>query len=676
MPDETTNRHSHTRLWIGLGIGVVLLSIVVSLAWYLRSPGFEDLVRGKVIAALEDISGGRVELRSFHWNLAKLEFEADDLTVHGHEAADQLPYAHADRAVIRLRIISVLQARVHLKYVGFERPVIHLVVYPDGTTNAPEPKVKPGSAKPVQQLFDLAISRADLHNGMLLLNDRELPLDFTADDVDAEMAYDRRDRHYDGTVRVGKIDVKYRDFRDVPAQAEMEFALLRDTAEIKSLKLTSQKSSLEAQGKVSHFDSPRAEFTYSTTLDMGQLGAIVRTYELRAGTLTASGSGNYSEIAHTSRGKLAIRGLDYLQEGVVLRNASVSADYALDNNRLALTRIAGRLLGGAINGDATVDNLLASSSGARAAQRPGKVSSKEGKSKLGSGESLAATEQISGPGPQHGTARLRVSAVSLAELTRTISTRSLPLESLKPAGSVAGTVGLAWTGSLSAAQGELALDIVAPSQPADGELPVSGSLRSHYYLRPQVMDIATLDLKTPHADLSAAGTVGTTSESLKVNFAATSLKEFEPFVLALGYAPSPVELEGEATFTGTVSGRLSDSQVAGHVQASNFTYVYTAPAKAAAHPVHPPSKRGFSLHPASAPTSEPVSPLAPARRIHIDQFKADVQYSLSKVAVHNAVIQEGSGRSQCGLDSRTGERKLYRRLAFPASACRAQCRCD
>ncbi len=322
----------------------------------------------------------------------------------------------------------------------------------------------------------------------------------------------------------------------------------------------------------------------------------------------------------------------------------MSADYALDNNRLALTRIAGRLLGGAINGDATVDNLLASSSGARAAQRPGKVSSKEGKSKLGSGESLAATEQISGPGPQHGTARLRVSAVSLAELTRTISTRSLPLESLKPAGSVAGTVGLAWMGSLSAAQGELALDIVAPSQPADGELPVSGSLRSHYYLRPQVMDIATLDLKTPHADLSAAGTVGTTSESLKVNFAATSLKEFEPFVLALGYAPSPVELEGEATFTGTVSGRLSDSQVAGHVQASNFTYVYTAPAKAAAHPVHPPSKRGFSLHPASAPTSEPVSPLAPARRIHIDQFKADVQYSLSKVAVHNAVIQEGSGR--------------------------------
>ena len=66
------------------------------------------------------------------------------------------------------------------------------------------------------------------------------------------------------------------------------------------------------------------------------------------------------------------------------------------------------------------------------------------------------------------------------------------------------------------------------------------------------------------------------SEDLKVDFTATSLKELEPFVIALGYAPSPIELAGEANFKGTVSGRLADSQIAGHVQASNFTYIYNA----------------------------------------------------------------------------------------------------
>ena len=172
MPEESKTRRSHTRLWIGAGICALLLAAVVAIVWYLGSPAFERLVRRKVVAALENATGGRVELQAFHWNLSKLEFEANDLTVHGREGPDQLPYAHADRAVLRLRIISVLRTQAHLKYVGLERPVIHLIVYPDGTTNAPEPKVKHGNANPVQHLFDLAITRADLHNGTLLLNDR------------------------------------------------------------------------------------------------------------------------------------------------------------------------------------------------------------------------------------------------------------------------------------------------------------------------------------------------------------------------------------------------------------------------------------------------------------------------------------------------------------------------
>src|SRR5271157_2580175 len=272
MPEKTTTRRSHTRLWIGAATGVVLLAIVFAIVWYLRSPRFEDVVRRRVIATLEDATGGRVDLRSFRWNLAKLEFEADDLTIHGREAPDQLPYAHADRTHVGLHIVSILETRIHLEYVGLDRPVVHLIVYPDGTTNAPEPKVKQNNTKPVQRLFDMAIGRADLRNGMLLLNDHELPLDFSADDIESSMTYDRGDHRYDGILRVGKIDAKYQDLRDVPAAAEVEFSLWHDTAHIKSLKLTSQKSSLEAQAKLTNFDNPRVEYTYSTMLDIGQLG--------------------------------------------------------------------------------------------------------------------------------------------------------------------------------------------------------------------------------------------------------------------------------------------------------------------------------------------------------------------------------------------------------------------
>lgn len=646
MPDQTKTRRPHTRLWIEAAIGVVLLAIVVALAWYLRSPRFEDFVRRKVIVAIEDATGGQVDLGAFQGNLGKLEFEVRGLTIHGREGPDQLPYVHADRAHVRLHIVSFLQTRVHLEYVGLDRPLIHIIVYPDGTTNAPEPKVKRGNVKPVQQLFDLAIGRMDLRNGMLLLNDRELPLDFSADDVGASMTYDRGDHRYDGTLHLGKIDARYQDFRDVAARLDAEFSLLHDTVQFKWLKLTSEGSALEARGKLTNFDHPRVEVTYNATVDIGQLGAITRDYQLRGGTLMASGSGKYSQTSHSSLGKLSIRGLDYLQEGVVLRNANASAEFSLDNDRLSLTHIAGRLLGGEITGEAIIDNLMASNSTVALLPPPAKGSSRARAPTTGKTakvESLdTTTAQLRGPGPQQGTARLQVRGVSLAELAHAVSTRSLPIDALRPAGSVSGTVSLAWTRSLADAQGELALEVVPRLQPGNGELPLSGSLHSHYRLRPQVMDIASLNLMTPHTQLTASGTLGATAEDLKVIFAATSLKELEPFVVALGYGPSPVELEGEARFSGTINGKLRDSQVAGRVEASNFTYTYTPLQEAPQPQAHLRSKRASFFHAASpAPPAAP-QPLLQPRRIHIDQFSADVQYAPSKVALHNAIIQERS----------------------------------
>src|ERR1017187_8519310 len=182
MTEETQIRRSHTRLWIEAAIGVVVLAALIVLVWYVRSPRFADLVRRKTIATLEDVTGGRVELHAFRWNLSKLEVEADDLTIHGLEGPDQQPYAHADRVHVRLHIVSFVEKRISLKLLSLDHPVVHLIIYPDGTTNAAEPKQR-GNATPVQQLFDLAIARLDVNRGLLLVNDQVLPLDFAADDL-------------------------------------------------------------------------------------------------------------------------------------------------------------------------------------------------------------------------------------------------------------------------------------------------------------------------------------------------------------------------------------------------------------------------------------------------------------------------------------------------------------
>jgi translocation and assembly module TamB len=645
MTAETQIRRSHTRLWIEAAIGVVVLAAIIILTWYVRSPRFANLVRRKMIATLEESTGGRVELHAFRWNLSQLKFEVDDLTVHGLEAPDQQPYAHADRIHVRLHIISFVGKRISLKELSLERPVVHLIVNPNGTTNAPEPKLR-SNATPVQQLFDLAIARLDLHNGLLLVNDRSLPLDFAADDVTAAMTYDRGDHRYDAAVQAGKMDAKYQDLRDVAARGEVAFSLWSNRLQIKSLNLTSENSSLQATGELTHFDNAKLDFKYSGALDVGQLGSVTRVYELRGGRVTLEGAGTYSTAADVAtRGYAAARGVTYLDNGVEVRDAGVSADFSLARDNLALTRIAGRMLGGGVTGDAEVRNLL---SGSTRGMKPSmeqtteraKPGAKPGAKKRPN-RRKSTFPPIAGPDLQQGTAHLRVTGLSLTELARMFSTKAVPYEKLNPVGSVGGTVNLAWTQSVADASADLALDVTPPAQPLGNQLPVTATVRARYNPRAQVMDFSLLTMTTPHSHWNATGTLGSTSAALHVAMNTTSLGEFQPLLAALGSAPPPLELQGAASFNGTVSGRLKDPQIAGQVQASDFTYIYTPTLPVAASASQAPAKKKSFFHFASTPPPPP-HPTAQPRRIHIDQFSGDVQYSSTGVALHHSIIQEGS----------------------------------
>ncbi len=643
MAEESQIRSSHTRLWIEATIGVVLLAATIVLVWYLRSPHFADLVRRKTIASLEDATGGQVELHAFRWNVSKLEFEAEDLTIHGLEGPDQQPYAHVDRIHVRLHVVSFVEKRINLKDLSLDHPVVHLIVNPDGTTNAPEPRVR-SNATPVQQLFDLAIARFDLRNGLLLVNDQALPLDFAADDVTAVMTYDRHGSRYDGTVQAGKMDAKYQDFRDVAAQGEVAFSLWSNRLQIKPLKLTSEKSSLEATGTLANFDNPKLDFQYRSVLDIGQLGSVIRSYQLRGGTVNLNGSGTYSPAANlATRGHAAARGVTYLDGGVAVRDTSVDANFSLAQGNLSLTRIAARLLGGGVTGDAEMRNLLSGST--NAAPPPIEQAAQAGKfgAKQRANMRKSTLPVISGPDPQQGTAHLRVTGLSLTDLARMFSTRAVPYEKLNPVGSVAGTVNLTWTRSVADASADLALDVAPPAQPSGNQVPVTATLRARYNPRAQVMDFSALTLATPHSHLSAVGTLGSTSAALQLMLTTTSLTEFQPLLTAMGSPPPPVELAGVASFDGRLSGRLKDPQIAGHVQASDFTYIYTPTTRSSAPSlINPPTKKKSLFHFTSVVQPPPPQPTAQARRIHVDQFSGDVQYSSTGVAVHHGIVQEGS----------------------------------
>src|ERR1700679_891218 len=155
-------------IWGVGGVLVLLLALVVGgLMFYASTPHFANIVRLKVITVLQDATGGRVELQSLRWNLRHLSVEVDGLTIHGLEGPGELPYAHVDRLYARAKILSFVDAKLGLDFLEVDRPSVHLIIYPDGSTNQPTPKAKENTSGPaLRTIFELQANRVEVHDGM------------------------------------------------------------------------------------------------------------------------------------------------------------------------------------------------------------------------------------------------------------------------------------------------------------------------------------------------------------------------------------------------------------------------------------------------------------------------------------------------------------------------------
>jgi translocation and assembly module TamB len=579
--DATDTRKSKRarRLLIGLlGAVLFLLACGVALSWYVQSEAFDRLVKQKVIASIQDATGGRVELQSLRWNLRHLDFEATGLTVHGLEPETSAPLAQVDKLQVRARLISLFsRKKLDLTYLGVDRPQIHLIVSPDGKTNVPEPKVK-SEADPVQQLFDLAISRAEFRDGLLAVNDQQRPFDFSASDLNATTTFDQRDRRYDGSLRIGKINAKYQDLRDVALAAETDFSVWQNRAQIKSLNLQSQGSSAQFNGTIENFNNPEIRFAYTGKIDLPQAAAIVRQNGIRRGFATIAGSGTYSADKYSVSGNFSARDVDYASGGSELRNATLAAEFQAANGGFRLSKIVSHAFGGEMSGQA----------------------------------------QLGGAATGAGEIQMKLSGLSLAELAALLQSRDLPLNKLHLGSTVSGDVNLRWKGSLSRGNAEFNLDFHSFAQPAPEQLPVSGTMRGSYELSTGALELRAFQLSTSATHVEASGRIGR-SAALNVSLATTNIEELNSVLNALGKAPLPVQLDGQASFKGTITGGVRAPEIAGHLQAASVTYQCSAPQQQAA--------------------SQPA-----CRRIHVDSFSGDIVYSPSNVGLHHATLTSSGAR--------------------------------
>lgn len=563
-------------------------SLVAGIAalWYITTDSFQAYVRSRMVKEVERITGGRAEIGSFHVVPFHMQVEVRNITVHGKEAASDVPLAHADSLLAQVKVISLLRTEFGFNTVVLDHPIVHIVIGPDGaTTNIVGFKVQtpvPVNSR-VEQLFALSIDHLTVRNGELLWGDQKFPLDFSVRGTNLQMDYSFLRGRYDSHLSIAKVDTSFEDFRPFAWTASADFSLGGSFIDIQSFSWTSGRSSLKSSGRVSDFQNPHLVGNYEAQIDLEEAAAIARRHDIRQGVAQLKGNGECSLDDFTTGGAVVLKDLGWQDEQFVLKNVGASADYSVNDQQLKLSKLQGRLLGGFFTGDAQVDHWLRSIPLPQAAKGKREEVAVISAAKPSPRKSEKEKKQ---PGVQSGVVRLRLRDVSVAEMASALDVRAHPLGRFRPVGLTGGTVDASWKGSPASADLAFALSVTPPSKVAVHELPMTAQLQGKYHGVSDSLELEQFNLTTPASKVQASGTLATPS-TLRVSVSTSNLEEWRPLVTVLGGPTNlPFRVDGNASFNGVVGGTFSAPTVAGTLVAEDFEFTVPATSRTPEKPVH------------------------------------------------------------------------------------------
>lgn len=631
-------RVAHIIAWVFGGVALALIILIGLFAWYSTTNDFNRRVGNQVISVLENATGGRVELKRITFNAWHLAIEADGLVIHGLEGPGEAPYLSADKIQVRVKIFSFfshavsggLVSHIGLNYLRIEHPQIHLIVDKNGRTNQPVPKHPSTSKKPVlDTLLDLKATKVELVNGVFLLNDRPIPFDLAARDLNAEVHYIRLSDHYGATVDLNDLTTKLGKEPEANSSIHVEAEVGRDMAELKNLVLhTGNASSITATASLHDFAHPEWQAAVKGSLELRQVALLSGVDGLKAGSVdldvkghscavtpaTAQKRPRFWQRLHLGRNKKSsvkvlppdpecvkgylvvgsakIHKAGYRDQYVRLHDVDGSAQLHITPTELLLTALTGYLPGGgSASGSLRISNWLGEvPSNAPAVSPTTKAAVKTANT---TAKSLGAKPPVDG--------KTMVPTVQKAHAYLIATLNRIPLRTIMDVvapehygdlgfdTAVSGPMTMEWGGPAKDIADSVVADATLKFAPtgvrrkgAAANIPVRGEAKAHYSGTNETVQIQHIVLQTPQSNVEASGILGVNTgdplTNLRVDLTVRDLGEYNQLLTTLGLqgngkkgaAAIPVVLHGALQFNGTARGAVRDLDVKGHLTAENI----------------------------------------------------------------------------------------------------------
>ena len=547
-------------LWtIAAGVAGALLIAAAAAILVVRSPWFNDEVRARIVEAVETATGGRTEIRAFHFDWERLRAEGTGFTVHGTEPAGSPPLFQADSVVVGLRIISLLKRDADIRYLEVNGPRIYLIVDAEGRTNVPQPKIaRKNPQPPVDTILKLAIGRFTVQSGIFEIASRgKTPFEARGRNLKANLLYDATGPRYSADISIEPLDVVAASYMPLPLQVTLSADIERNRIAIRSARIASGNSRIAVSGAMEDFNSPHGSFRYDARVAVTEATKVLRIPELHNGTVQVAGAAVWkggSDISIT--GNVHGYGLDYSDSTVRLRGfradgALTAGAHGVDLNRLQLSGahitdlgqelLDARIANVALRGrDLTLREVTVAVAGG----------SFQGEAQVRNLERYSVNGEVAG--------------ILARRVVALYDKAHLPWDA-----AASGAVHV--EGSFQRAR-ELRASATLSLTPAPGSAPVHGQVTAAYQADGRILDLGRSSVTLPSSRVDFSGAVpAAPGHPMRVHLDTHDLDDLLP-AIGSSAAELPAKLTGSLLFDGAVTGALDQPHIAGHASIRGVAY--------------------------------------------------------------------------------------------------------
>ncbi len=514
------------------GILVVLSAIVISTA---STAWFRHILQYRIENSLAQITGGKVEIDGMRFRPLSLRVSVRRLVIHGLEKDSSLPLFSAKNVVVNISPESLVEFRLLLRRLEWQQASLHILTYPDGSTNVPGTTVSPRQGQGLADLFNLGIKHLYLGQTTLNWNNQRIRFGASARNLAIEL-HISQEHHYLGTMASSAAVLTWKSRTLPPVSFATSFTLSSNQVQVQALSWQIESLRGHFAGSLRWMPQPAGSFEFRTNGGLQKLSRALKSTSLESGYLYMDGKGSYGEKGLSVEGRMQLRELRLKTPRFKPGPVSLSADYDLTpDNNLKLSDLIFAGLEGRAYGEANVSFAKAS---------PRII------------------------------LRSRIEKLNLSALLNAVPGSAGSIGILHPHAVISGVVNADWQRP-SGLQGQFDVQLLPPAQQPPAGLPLSGHAQGSLVLdRKALLTIKDAQISTPHSSLAAQGTFGNIRSSLAVKFVTTDFEEWRPVakILIETKNPLPIKLRSQAVFTGTVSGALSNPEISGQISAGNFIY--------------------------------------------------------------------------------------------------------